>query len=184
MEKLMKRSAAAAVAAAAIVLSTLLGVRLSVGRETKKVERMFFTGVAVGTYIEPGIATHLQVRDNASNGLVSMAGSREELTAASDSLRAARRELADAQTIPQKAKANRNLESAYRKFVSLVKTLRLDEREQEMLEKYSSQMDNAQHKIDTSFYNIKVDELREELSWFPFNFLSRLVFAPYPQYFE
>lgn len=184
MVKLRNRKTAALIAAVVIVVFTLLGVRRSVAGATAKVEKMFYDGVLVGSYVEPGIAVHLEVRENASNGLVTLSKDHPELSGAAEKMREARRQLLDAATIAQKAEANRRLQAAYREFMKAVEAVSLDDRERNMLATYAGQMDNAQRKIEESAYNIKVDELRRQLETFPVNILRRLTFAPYPQNFE
>jgi len=184
MEKLRNRKTAAVIAAVVIVASTLLGTRQSVAKATARVERLFYDGVLVGTYVEPGIATHLEVRENASNGLITLAKDHPELARAAEKLTEARRQLVDAGSISQKAEANRLLQAAYVEYLEVVKTVSLDDRERNMLETYTSQMDNAQREIGESAYNLKVDELRRQLETFPVSILRRVTFAPYPQNFE
>jgi len=183
MERLKSRKTAAVIAAVGIILSTLLGVRVSVGRATAKVERMFYEGVYT-TYLEPGIAGFLEDRLTASNGLASLAAGNTELTDMAQRLLAARRRLSEAKTIAEKAKANGELEAAYRACAEALEKAGLDERERKMLSAYNDKMYGAQGAIMKNPYNLKVAELRRQLEWFPMNLLTKIVSAPYPQYFE
>ena len=144
---------------------------------------MFYDGVYT-TYLEPSIQSRLESRLDASNGLASVSAPNEALVNETKRLLAARRALIEAETISEKAKANDELEAAYRACVEALEKAGLDEREQRIVNTCNDKMYGAQAAILKNPYNKKVAELRRELEWFPMSLLTKIVFAPSPQYFE
>ncbi|NMA24341.1 MAG: hypothetical protein GX936_01595, partial [Clostridiales bacterium] len=70
-----KRSTAVLIAAFVIIFGTLLGVYLSLNRETAKIEAQFYNGVFLREekYVQTSIQSQLDKRADAALGLLSVA---------------------------------------------------------------------------------------------------------------
>lgn len=184
MEVLLKRSTAALIAFIVIVFGTLFGVHRSVGSETAKIEKQFFSGVYLKDeeYLQPSIQSQLDKRATAALGLISLGFELEAAAGPAGELRDARNELLSAKTISDKYIANEKLQKAYKALVAAMpeggpagKT--------EALRSYTATMDGAQGVIEKSAYNGLVSEFRRRLNSFPVNILKILAFVKYPEYF-
>lgn len=183
MDYLKKRSVAMVIAAVVIVFGTLLGVHLSVGRASKNVEALFYSGVN-DTYPQPSIASQLDKRVTASLGLLTVADNYGDLSSQAKDLRNARAALQDAKTVGDKFTANAKLESAYEAVRDGLTKESLKDNEKASTSTYITQMDGAQSVIDGSGYNARVgDFISNTLGAFPVNILKNFAFVSYPEYF-
>jgi hypothetical protein len=184
MSFLRKRSTAVLIAAFVIIFGTLLGVYLSLNRETAKIEAQFYNGVFLREekYVQTSIQSQLDKRADAALGLLSVANKYVFLNDIAQKLREAREELLGADTIAAKYEANVKLENAWKHvYESLV--IHADD-VPPAVESYVSTLRGAQTVIEKSDYNRLVSEFRDRtLRAFPLNILKNLVFAKYPVYF-
>ncbi len=183
MKILQNRAAASLIAAVVIVLGTLLGVRISVGREAHRIEALFYNGLT-DPYPQPSIASQLEKRVTAARGLIAVADNYNDLSALTDDMRRAREELIDAKTISEKYAANTALQSAYKKLYAELSKRDLKENELASTSTYAQQLEGAQGVIDKSGYNKIVDQfVHETLEELPVVLLKDLVSVTYPEYF-
>lgn len=184
MSCLSKRSTAVLIAAVVIIFGTLLGVFLSLSRETAKIEAQFYNGVYLKKekYVQASIQSQLDKRADAALGLLSVANKYVFLDDMAQKLREVREELLNADTIAAKYEANVKLENAWKQvYESLV--AHADD-VPPAVESYVLTLRGAQGVIEKSDYNRLVAEFRDRtLSAFPLNILKNLVFAKYPGYF-
>lgn len=183
---LKKRSAAIAITVLVCAVSLLAGVHLSVGRQVRKIENTFETGVYYDGYLHPAISVQLEERQNASLGIITIAASYEELSAPADELRSARQQLLNAKdgTLYDKYAANENLENAYEKLMNATEGVSLSDNHAAALESYASTMDGAQSLISTSGYNMSVSGFnRDILGSFPVSILRYPAFVDTPEFF-
>ena len=186
MEFFKKRQNAFAILAAVIVVFTLLGVHLSLNRQVAKLGSMFTDGVYIekDNYKQPGIATHLDARVNASLGLLTVAANYADLSDETESLREARHALIDAESISQKYEANQKLEDAYKSLAAVLKAQVLSGTDADAISTYVSNLSGAQKAIEVSLYNSKVTEYETGiLTVFPVSVLRGLAFPNSPEYF-
>lgn len=181
MEVLKKRSTATVICVVVCVISLLLGIHLSVNRQLGKLEDAFYNGVYSkdAGYTLPAIQMQLDERYNAAIGIISLIPS--EL--ASD-LRNACNRLLEADSISEKAQANKDLQFAYEDMLLKIDISMFDERTLGGFNDYCSTMDNAQRLIGQSGYNEAVAEFEEDvLGSFPLSILRIPAFAGTPEYF-
>lgn len=184
MSYLKKRSTAVLIAAVVIVFGTLLGVFLSLSRETAKIEAQFYKGVYLKAdkYTQTSIQSQLDKRTDAALGLMTEAKKYVFTSDMAQILRQAREALLNADTLPDKYAANIELEKAWKQIYESL-TAHADDIP-EAVESYVSTLRGAETVIKQSGYNEKVSEFRDKtLSAFPVNILKKLVFADYPEYF-
>ena len=181
MEALKKRSTATVICIAVCIISLLLGVHLSVGRQINKLEDAFYNGVYSKNagYTLPSIQQQLDDRYDAAIGIISLI----PLELASD-MRNACDWLLEAETFSEKYDANVALQSAYENMLQSVDISMFDERTLGGFNDYCDIMDNAQRLIGQSGYNEAAAEFEDEvLSSFPLNILKYPAFAGEPEYF-
>jgi hypothetical protein len=185
MASLKKRSTAAVVAAVVILLGTLLGVHLSVNRQTAKIEAQFYKGVYLTDekYVQPGIQPQLDKRATAALGLESLASNYSDLTAQTEALRSARRALMETPSIQAKYVANSNMQAAYEKLYAALLQHTLNDTERTSSASYAATLDGAQGVIGQSAYNSLAGDYLRDLNAFPVNILKNLAFVNYPEYF-
>jgi hypothetical protein len=177
MASLKKRSTAAVVAAVVILLGTLLGVHLSVNRQTAKIEAQFYKGVYLTDekYVQPGIQPQLDKRATAALGLESLASNYSDLTAQTEALRSARRALMETPSIQAKYVAE--------KLYAALLQHTLNDTERTSSASYAATLDGAQGVIGQSAYNSLAGDYLRDLNAFPVNILKNLAFVNYPEYF-
>ena len=183
---LKKRSAAVVITVLVCAVSLLAGVHLSVGRQAKKIENAFETGVYYDGYLHPAISDQLDDRQNAALGIITIASGYEELSAPTDGLRSARQQLLDAEdgTLYDKYAANEKLEAAYEKLMTAMDGVSLSDDNAAAMESYSATMEAAQNLISTSGYNLAVSEFnRDILGSFPVSILRYPAFVDAPEFF-
>ena len=149
MEVLKKRSVATAILVVVIIVFTVLGINLSAARVVKAAERQFYDGVYIKSekYTETAIETHLEKKEEAALGLLSLDyGTKEEQAA----LRNARDELLNAKTIKEKYAANQALEKAWR---PVAESASLSSVYSEAANTYIKTLSGAESAIEKSSYN-------------------------------
>lgn len=184
MTSLKNRSSAVLVAVVVIILGTLYGVHRSVGSETSKIEAQFYSGVYLKDekYTQPSIDAQLNKRADAALGLLSVGNKYVFASEIAESLRAARQELLDADSIMGKYNANLELEKAWKQLYETL-TAHADDLPA-AVDSYVTTLGGAQSVIDKSAYNQSVAEFRNgALGAFPVNILKNLAFVKYPEYF-
>ena len=181
MEVLKKRPVAVTICVIVCVVSLLLGVHLSVNRRLGKLEDAFYNGVysKESGYTLPSIQQQLDERYNAAIGIISLIPS----DLASD-LRNACNKLIEADSISEKAQANKDLQFAYEDVLLKIDISMFDERTLCGFNDYCSTMDNAQLLIERSGYNEAAAEFEENvLGAFPLSILRYPAFAGTPEFF-
>ena len=182
---LKKRSVAAIITAAVILISTLAGVHFSVGRQSRAVERQFYEGVYLESegYTQTSIDSQLRQRANAATGLYSLAiGYLEE--SETTPLRDAYVALLDEETISAKYAADQALQAAAENVYSLLQTAGMSQRDTDGVEGYIYTLNAARDVIARSDYNRVVsDYMSGTLGRFPVNLLRRIALCDYPEYF-
>jgi hypothetical protein len=184
MSSLKKRSTAALIAAVVVIFGTLLGVHLSVSRETAKIEAQFYDGVYLKDekYVQTSIQSQLDKRADAALGLLSVANKYVFLEDMAGVLREARETLLDADSLAEKYAANIKLENAWKQIYESLTAHADDVPTSD--ESYISTLRGAQSVIEKSDYNRLTAEFRQKtLSAFPVNILKNLAFVDYPEYF-
>jgi hypothetical protein len=150
---------AVTVAFAALILSLFLGTTVSLNRQARRVEAMFYDGVpdTAQGYTRPSINSQLTVRADAALGLITAAADSGAESEISD-LRAAREELLSATSIAVKADADAKLSSA---FAALLERGESSDsiRTAELAHTYSEEFYGASGVIAASGYNAAVSEL-------------------------
>ena len=150
MEFFKKRSTAAVILVLVIIVFTVLGINLSAARVVRAAERQFYDGVYIKSekYTETAIETHLEKKEEAALGLLSLNyGTKEQQNA----LRDARDKLLSARTISEKYAANQALEEAWHpvaEWMTLLSVL-----PPESAKTYVSTLEGAQSAIEKSSYN-------------------------------
>lgn len=186
MKILKNRSLSIIIAAVVCVLTLLIGVHLSIGRQVKAIENSFFTGVEYDGYVHPSIADQLADRADAALGIISITSGYGSLSEETDDLRNAREQLlnTDKDEIYRLYKANEELQKAYEKLLSAVGSAELDPSNEPAMESYTGTMDGAQNLIRSSGYNNAVSEFeRSVLRSFPVSILRYPAFAGSPEFF-
>lgn len=186
MKTLKNRPVSVIIAAAVCVITLLLGVNLSVGRQVKALENSFFTGVEYDGYVHPSIADQLSDRADAALGIISITSGYDSLSKETDSLRNAREKLlnTDKDAIYRLYTANEELQKAYEVLIDAAGTAELDPSALPALESYTNTMDGAQNLIRSSGYNNAVSEFeRTVLRAFPVSILKYPAFADSPEFF-
>ena len=181
MEVLKKRPVAVTICVIVCIVSLLLGVHLSVNRRLGKLEDSFYNGVYSkdAGYTLPSIQQQLDERYNAAIGIISLIPS----DLASD-LRNACNKLIEADSISEKAQANKDLQFAYEDMLLKIDVSIFDERTLGGFNDYCSTMDNAQLLIERSGYNEAAAEFEEDvLGSFPLSILRYPAFAGTPEFF-
>lgn len=187
MSILKKRSTAVVITILVIIIATLFGVHRSVGKQADKIEAQFYEGVYLKDegYYQASIAGQLEVRESAALGLVSLASNYDSLSSETKSLRNARNELIEAESIEEKYLANEKLQKAYTALYDAFVAEDISAREISGAEDYAYLMDAAQQLIKSSDYNSTVAEfINSDLRAFPVNILKHIAFCDYPEYFE
>lgn len=191
MAVLKKRSTAVLVAVIVIVFGTLLGVHLSVNRETAKIEAMFFNGVTVtdsvtkSTYVQPSIQSQLDKRATAALGLWTIASASSDITVSNfaEALKSARNELLDAKNIFDKYTANEKLQTSYKNLYAALVNNSLAVSQKTAFDNYTATLDGAQGVINKSAYNSQVSAFMKTLDTLPVTLFKNLAFVTYPEYF-
>lgn len=185
---LKKRSTAIGIFVVVVILFTLVGSHLSLGRACRKAEDAFFDKSllqAEGYYTCPGEQLGYCVND--ANRLLSVIGSDGEWAETYEALRAARRELADAldtRDIPAIGKANQKLAEAVREVETMVRDGAALPDSYDDYASIVSEFNSAQALLDNSAYSDHILAFREDvLGAFPANILRRLTFVKAPETF-
>ena len=187
MKILKNRSVSVIIAAVVCVITLLIGVHLSIGRQVKAIENSFFTGVEYDGYVHPSIADQLADRADAALGIISITSAYSSLSDETDSLRSAREALlsTDKDDFYGLYKANEELQKAYETLMSAIgSSAELDESSAPAMESYTGTMGGAQNLIRSSGYNNAVSEFeRTVLRAFPVSILKYPAFAGSPEFF-
>ena len=175
MEFLRKRSTAAVLAAAVILLSTFLGAHRSLNRESIKVSRVFASLQAGALY----------TCAEGANGLVSVAVNHPEVQAQMTAVRSAREALLrEGASVSAVYLAYTDLQSAVRELNLGLESVSLTADEEKRLAAYNSSFDVGVSGVGQSDYNTRVLELSERLTRFPSNILARLTGFEPPELFQ
>lgn len=174
-----KRSIAIIFVIIVAIIFSLIGVRLSVNRQSQKVENIFYTG-ADG---ETGIQTYL---DNAFKEAKVIYTTATEYLDSEDTkaFRIAYNELYEADTISEKFNCNETLKAELDALLLLMNDENLLNYDKVYLETHVGKMENIQQMIEKSSYNEKVQEFNENvLGSFPINLLKGILGLDAPEYF-
>ena len=182
MEVLKKRSTAAFVLAAVIVVFTVLGINLSAGRVAEKTEKMFYEGVYLKDegYTEKSIQSQLENRIKAAMGLITLTSDDAALSDETAALRDAREALYNAESIGEKFEANERLEVAYK---ALSDAMPAEIAESDAAKSYLSTMSGAQSVIERSAYNAEAEKAAKSVLGGVLMPLRLLVFGGSIEYF-
>ena len=159
------------------VLALLLGVRRSLVSQVARIEEQFENGVydEKAGYTLPSVADQLEVRANASLGLISLANGFDDLSEAAQRVRSAREDLLNAETIAERSAANRALTEACDELMPALQQRLEADKDVSAFADYASKMSNTARLIETSGYNEQVSAFRSEiLGSFPVSVLYRL----------
>jgi hypothetical protein len=174
---------ARAVATAVLILSLFLGTTVSLNRQSRRVEQMFYDGVpdSAQGYTRPSINSQLTVRADAALGLITAAadiGAKSEIS----DLRAAREELLAAESIAEKADANSRLTGA---FIALRERVESEgsARAAELARVYSEEFDGALYVIAASEYHKAAIDLIVTGTSFPARVFAINSLVKYPRPF-
>lgn len=186
MKNLKKRRTARTIAAVVVLLGTILGMNLSVARQTKRLEAQFYDGVYLKDekYTEPGIEAHLQNMVRASGALSTVAANHDPAAEEYTALQAARQQMTGAATIGEKSAAYRAARSAFEDALARMEALTLDEQEAAIVASAKSSFQGAESAIAKSAYNARVGGFLEgDLGEFPVSLLQPLLFVRLPEQF-
>lgn len=189
MDFFKKRSTAIGVFVVVVILFSLIGCHLSLGRACRKAEAAFFDRSLLrdaGSYSCPG--DHLKNCADLANRLLSVVGGdNEPYAGAYEQLRAARLDLLDAlesRDIPAAGAASQSLAEA----VEAVKAVKASgaalSESYDDYEQIIADLDGAQAALDNNGYNDYILAFREDvLDRFPTGLLRHLAFVDAPETF-
>ena len=188
MEFFKSRKTAAALFILVAILFTIIGINRSLWALSSDIEELFYEGIynSEEEYTAPSISSQLEKRVNAAMGLITIGNHYEELALQTASLRDARLELLEAETIPAKYAANEKIEKAYLILLeALSNTAEQTEEDKAAMESYAGTLSGAQAVIINSSYNQEVQKYyNETLRTFPIQLLTPLIFVDGPEYFN
>ena len=180
------RTAAAIVLAAAVLIFTPLGSKLSLERAVRNVENGFYEGVYVedGDYTSGSISLYLSDSCRAALGLVTVGVNYSELSSSSDGLRSAREALLDATSISAMGKANAGLVSAYEAFLLAAAPVDFSGHDLESFHLYCELFEQSQSAISRNPYNASVADFKSNIfERFPADIISHAFSISGPQFF-
>lgn len=189
MDFFKKRSTAICVFVAVVVLFSLIGCHLSLGRACRRAEDAFFDRSLLrdrGGYSCPG--DHLENCADLANRLLSVVGSHNEPYAeVYEQLRAARLGLIDAldsRDIPAIGAANQALAEAVEAVRAVNASGAALSDSYDDFDAIVSDFDSAQAALDNNAYNDYILAFRDDvLGRFPTDFLRHLAFVDAPETF-
>ncbi|MDR1329646.1 MAG: hypothetical protein LBK23_08610 [Oscillospiraceae bacterium] len=183
-DKLKNPRFARATSVAVLILSLFLGTTVSINRQARRIEQMFYDGVpdSAQGYTRPSINSQLIVRADAALGLITAAADSGAESEISD-LRAAREELLAAGSIAEKSAADARLSRAFTALLKRVES-KGGARAAELARVYSEEFDGTLGVIISSGYNneARVELIRAARS-FPARIFAIDAFINYPDPF-
>lgn len=183
MSLLSKKPIAILVAVLIILGSTMTGARLSLEKESRQIEELFYSGVDVDGYVHPSIYSQIQKRSEAANGLLSV-GRSYELAAECEDLSQAREDLGYSGSVSGYYYNDTELEKAFDALKTELDKCSLSERDAKAVETYASTFKNAGNVIANSGYNEAVREFyRDVIYQFPAEWFYLNTNVDTPSYF-
>jgi hypothetical protein len=167
MELLKNRKIAIVITVIVIILATLFGVNRSLNRLAKNVEAMFYDGIYLedAGFTQPGISQHLSSIAQAALDITSAFTNHPELSAESDALVLARRELMDASSIAEKYVAYQGIQRSSSELLRKAETVDLSDRDIDVLSQFQTIFSGATRAIQDSQYNINARSFMESSSF-------------------
>ncbi|MGE4353053.1 MAG: hypothetical protein AB7D36_03080 [Oscillospiraceae bacterium] len=183
MSLFAKRPVALLCALAVVVTSTAAGAKLSMEKDSRDIEEMFYSGVEYDGYVHKSIYSQITQRSDAANGLLSIAknyGLDTEYTA----LKTARDNLDYTSGITFYYYSDQELATAFDNLREALSNCDLSERDAEAVENYASIFSNAGNVIDNAGYNEAVREFyRDDVYTFPAEFFYDNLSIDTPDYY-
>jgi hypothetical protein len=190
MELFKRKSVAILVTALAVVLSTMYSVNRTLGAACQEVTDGFYEGVFVASdgYRHPGISTHLNLRLDRANAIVSIAANYAGLEAQTAAVGDARDKLlaaTESGSLSAQFDRNAELQAAVTALESAAANVSLSERDRENLDTCLSDMNGALAAIEDAGYNEAVRAFyRSTYYVFPTEFLASVSGVSAPELFE
>ena len=185
MMKLLKnRKIAILITIVVIIFATLFGVGRSLNRLSREAEALFYDGIFLENTGQPqrSIEHHLRVLEQASLDISSIFAIHPPLSDESEALMMARRELIDANSIPEKYSAYKNVQKASAAFLRKAENDDLTEDDREPIEQYQTTFSGVVSAIQRSEYNERAIGFMDEASIIA-KFLKPFAFVTSPQTF-
>jgi len=186
-----KRSGAVLVFFAVVILASLFAANRSLSGKVQEITDLFSDGVydSNAGYRLPSIKRQLEVRENASQNLISVGALYSEAKEETEALRSARNVLVNGLSNSFGAErlydANKDVQTAFDALYNKLTTLTLDSGDRSLADESRGRMENSAAVIQKSGYNEAVRQFnRDVLSVFPTNFVKDLAFVKAPELFE
>jgi len=184
MKMLKNRKFAILLTVAVAITATLLGVRATAGRYTRRIEAMFNDGVYIKSdnYTQPGINTHLENCLSAALGVATMLESYPKLEENAKTLLTARRELLTAKTVKEKDKAFESMRDSFINLLNKAKSEDLTQRDKDAAAQHYKNFNGALGAMQNSRFNEKVAEYLDGQGSIT-KVLASITLAKIPSYF-
>ena len=148
----------------AIVVILVVGVVTAFSdlkSDIRKTEQLYYDGVKSdsGSYVRPSVYSQMNFKYTTANSILGVVDAYPELSEAAAALRQAKDRVFDCtgaydeDTIRSMGGANEDLLQAVEKLKTALEDVSLSERDQQALDRYLKDMDNAQSVIEASGYN-------------------------------
>ena len=167
------------------VLATMFGVSRTSGRQTRKIEAMFYDGVYLEGegYTQPGMSSHIRNCADAALGFATIMENHPELAQEAGKLIATQQALVDAYSLSNINSAFISMVDSYNVLMSATTRIALSEREAAAVNQYSNLFSGAQKAMESSRYNTMVTEYLDGRSALTL-IISLLAPVKAPHYFD